>query len=166
MENSANTTTKPMPAYPWGNRQEKLVGQLDENTILSDVSLYNRDETYGMQEYDYAKIIHESPLWLFFISLVVAAVCTWAGVSAFNAWVRFDSASALWYLFFACLVASIVGFYVYNKLKRTWLDVFFTAPANKNPHKMRFNVTTLDPLDVSKFQRSLRIVKNGRFSDL
>jgi len=146
--------------YPWGGLQEKFIGQLDDNTYLSDKSLYNQNDATDMQGYDYAKIIHASPMWLFFVSLAAALFCVWAAVSAFNAWVRFESTSAQWFIFLGSLIASIIGFYVYNKLKRTWLDVFF------NDDKKRFNVTNLDPLDVSKFQRSLRIVKNGRYTDL
>jgi len=168
MENTAN---HPPIQYPWGSRQEKLIGQLDANTYLSDKFLYSQNTEHDMQNYGHAKILRTSPRWLFFLSLIVAIFCAWAGVTAFNAWVRFDSmavesvhltitASRQWLFFFASLAASIVGFYVYNKLKRTWMDVFF------NENKIRFNVTQIDPLDVSKFQRSLRIVKNGRYTDL
>ena len=175
--------------YPWGNRQEKPIGQLDSNTFLSDRALYSKDEIYDMQGYGHAKIIHTAPQWLFAVSLLVAIMCVWAGVSAFNAWVAFNdsafwlgtlrlytregfeygrqmwrffymSSTAIWLIFFVSLAASIAGFFVYNKQKRTWLDVFF------NEDKIRFNVTWMDPLEVSKFQRSLRIVKNGRYSDL
>ena len=172
MENSKNNpTTEAHVVYPWGNRQEKPIGQLDGDTFLSDRSLYNRNEAHDMQSYGHAKIIHTAPRLLFYIALVVSLLCTWAAVTAFNAWVRFDASADLWhffavttttvwYVFFGSLAASIAGFYVYNKLKRTWLDVFFTEA------KIRFNVTQIDPLEVSKFQRSLRIVKNGRYTDL
>jgi len=177
--------------HPWGKAahpQEKLIGQLGD-VYLSDCALYNQGSSSDIQAYDYAKIVRTSPVVLFAVSILLAVLCVWAGLSGFNAWVRFDtsamwtfaalfyqsdrfafadgfwsvfhsSTTFMWWTFFITLILSIAGFYVYKKLKRTWLDVFF------DHEKVRLNVTTFDPLEVSKFQRSLRIVKNGRYADL
>ncbi|MCL2190202.1 MAG: hypothetical protein FWB87_15730 [Defluviitaleaceae bacterium] len=144
--------------------------------VLSDKKLYckggyyngtgkkhtkiTKEESFAMTEYDFAKVVHTKPLWLLCIALVATIVAIYLAVTTFNAWVRFDSTGTQWLFFLISFVITLVLFYVYKKLKRSWLEIVF-----KNGDSV-FNITHIDPLEVQNFQRAMRMVNNGKQVDL
>jgi hypothetical protein len=171
----------------------KIISVLGDTAVLSDRRLFctgsyinvkngkrlrvKDNAVYVMKGYKNSRIRQTKPIWLLIIGLVTAAFSTLTAVSAFNAWVRFDTevsqgffyrvvsifssagviaSSVQWLTFFFTGVAAAVILLVYTRLRRTWLEVCFTDVI------LIYNVTTVNPLDVQEFQRHLRSVNKGR----
>jgi len=144
--------------------------------VLSDKHLYMRGSFYtktantyhaakgdglqNMKEYKHARIVHTHWLWLLLAALAAVVFTCWAAVTVFNAWVRFESSGGQWILFFASLAGTLLMFLVYNRTKRSWIEMIFAAQTYV------FNITGIDQLEVQNFQRSMRMINDGRQVDL
>jgi hypothetical protein len=151
----------------------KIISVLGETAVLSDKRLFctgpyinvkngkrlrvKDNAIYEMKDYKNSRIRQTKPLWLLVIGLLTAAYSTFTAVSAFNAWVRFDSEVSQWLTFFFTGVAATVILLVYTHLRRSWLEVHFSDAT------LIYNVTAVNSLDVQEFQRNLRLVNKGRF---
>ncbi|MCL2499168.1 MAG: hypothetical protein FWE90_02405 [Defluviitaleaceae bacterium] len=171
----------------------KIISVLGDTAVLSDKRLFctgpyidikkskrakAKDNTaYVMKDYVNSRIRQTKPMWLLIIGLLTVAFSALTAVSAFNAWVRFDTnvtqgffyrfisvfssveyiaSSAQWSVFFYTGVAAVVMLVIYKYLQRTWLEVYFTDTT------LIYNVTAVNSLEVQEFQRYLRLVNKGK----
>jgi FlaA1/EpsC-like NDP-sugar epimerase len=142
---------------------EKIIATLGTQATLGDKRLYIKasgEKTLDMQDYKHAMVRHTKPYWLFFTALAVTVYSTVTAVQAFNAWVRFSSTPAQWTAFFVTALAAFILFFIYTRLRRSWIEITFEAGTTV------LNITKIDPLAVQHFQRSMRIIKDGRLRDL
>ncbi|MCL2605310.1 MAG: hypothetical protein FWD90_12600 [Defluviitaleaceae bacterium] len=163
----------------------KIVSVLGDTAVLSDKRLFcvgkgakvKDNAVYLMKEYKNSRIRHTKPLWLLLLGLLTAAFSALTAVSAFNAWVRFDTevaqgffyrfasifssaeaiaSSTQWWVFLFTGIAAVVMMVIYTRLRRTWLEIYFTDTT------LTYNVTDINSLDVQEFQRGLRLVNKGK----